>query len=206
MFELVSQALLCPCSPAPPSWGNTSSRRKIIHIAHITTDPSYSNRAQTLTNTPPKPGDPKSDLLIASPNATFALPEASRGLYAAAGGLSRLVRLIGVPLASEVALAGRRLTAADALRLNLVNAISATPESVVEEAVAMASRIGELSPDAVVVSRHGLRMAWEEGSVEAAARRTEEVYGRGLREGENLRVGLRAFREKKRPEWVASKL
>lgn len=146
------------------------------------------------------------DLVVASPSATFGLPEASRGLYAAAGGLARLVRNVGLPLATEIAMAGRVLSAQEAKALGLVNRISKSDDSVVAEAVEMAARVANLSPDAVLVTRAGLRMAWEEASVERAAQKTEELYGRGLKEGENIKIGLEAFARKKKPEWVASKL
>jgi enoyl-CoA hydratase/carnithine racemase len=145
-------------------------------------------------------------MIVASPRASFGLPEALRGLYAGAGGLSRLVRLAGLTLASEVALTGRRLSAQEALQHGVVNRISRTHGSVVEEAVAMAASIGELSPDAVIVTRHGLRVALETGSVERASQLTAERYGRALFEGENIRIGLTAFAQKKKPEWVPSKL
>ena len=146
------------------------------------------------------------DLVVASPEATFALPEASRGLYAGAGGLSRLVRIVGLPVATEVAIAGRVLSAKEALELNVINKVSSSHETVVQEAIDMAGRIAQLSPDAVIVSRHGLHLAIEEGSVEKAAQRVEEDYGDKLRRGENIRIGLRAFAEKKKPQWIGSKL
>src|SRR4051812_31187986 len=119
-------------------------------------------------------------MIVASPRAQFGLPEALRGLYAGAGGLSRLVRLAGLTLASEVALTGRRLSAQEALQHGIANKISATHDSVVAEAVDMARSIGELSPDAVIVTRHGLRIALETGSVERASQLTAERYGRAL--------------------------
>lgn len=146
------------------------------------------------------------DMVVASPYASFALPEATRGLYAAAGGLSRLVRIVGVPVASEVALTGRVLSADEALRLNIVNRVAKSHESTVEEAVALAKKMEGLSPDAIIVSRHGLHMGIEEGSVERAAQRTDEEYGEKLRRGENIRIGLTAFAKKERPRWVDSKL
>jgi enoyl-CoA hydratase/carnithine racemase len=147
-----------------------------------------------------------SDMIVASPRAQFGLPEALRGLYAGAGGLSRLVRLVGLTLASEVALTGRRLTAEDALRHGVANKISKTHESVVEEAIEMAKSIGELSPDAVIVTRHGLRQALETGSVERASQLTADRYGKELMSGENLKIGLMAFAGKTKPQWVPSKL
>lgn len=152
--------------------------------------------------------DPRrSDLIVAAPRASFALPEAQRGLYAAAGGLSRLVRTVGVPLASEIAVAGRVLSASEAHALKLVNKVSETNESVVDEAVELASSIAEgASPDAVVVTRAGIWAGVEEGGVEVATQKTEGRFGRALREGENIRRGLEAFAGKRRPVWVASRL
>jgi enoyl-CoA hydratase/carnithine racemase len=49
-------------------------------------------------------------MVVASPMASFGLPEATVGLYAAAGGLPRIVRNCGLQIASEVAMTGRRLT------------------------------------------------------------------------------------------------
>lgn len=146
------------------------------------------------------------DMIVASPNATFGLPEAMRGLYAGAGGLSRLVRLAGITIASEVAMAGRFLSAEEAAKYLIANKVSKTHESVVGEAVELASKVANLSPDSIVVTRHGLRQAWEQASVERASQETEQRYGAGLRDGENLGIGLRAFADKKQPQWVPSKL
>ncbi|KAF2208912.1 hypothetical protein CERZMDRAFT_48268 [Cercospora zeae-maydis SCOH1-5] len=146
------------------------------------------------------------DMIVASPKALFGLPEASRGLYAAAGGLSRLVRLVGMTIASEVAMAGRMLSGHEAAQYGIANKVSQTHESLVDEALELASKIAGLSPDAIIVTRHGLRESWEEASVERASQNTEQRYGAGLRDGENLAIGLKAFAEKKQPKWVASKL
>lgn len=145
-------------------------------------------------------------MTIASPTATFSLPEASRGIYAAAGGLPRLVHTVGLPLATEIALTGRILTAPEALEYKLINRISKTPESLIEEAIEFAKMIEEISPDAVIVSRAGLRQAYKTADVEAATREIEEVYNEKLQAGENRVEGLMAFKEKRKPVWVPSKL
>ena len=88
----------------------------------------------------------------------------------------------------------------------LANRVSKTHESVVDEAVEIASKIASLSPDAIIITRHGLRQSWEQGSVERASQETELRYGHALRSSENLGIGLRAFAEKKQPKWVPSKL
>jgi len=89
-------------------------------------------------------------MVIASPRAVFGLPEASRGLYAAAGGLARIVRICGLQVGSEIAMAGRKLSAEEALRFNVINKVSRTHQSVVEETVEMAKAISSLSPDAII--------------------------------------------------------
>ena len=146
------------------------------------------------------------DMIVASPNATFGLPEAMRGLYAGAGGLSRLVRLAGITIASEVAMAGRFLSAEEAARYQIANKVTKSHESLIPEAVELASRVANLSPDSIIVTRAGLREALEQASVERASQETEQRYGHALRDGDNLAIGLRAFADKKQPKWVPSKL
>jgi len=133
-------------------------------------------------------------MVVASPTAQFGLPEAGVGIYAAAGGLPRVVRNCGLQIGSEIALTGRRLTAQEALGFHLINKVSKTPESVLEETVELASKIASLSPDSVIVTRHGLREAWETGSVERATQRTSERYDRLLFEGDNAKIGIQVRR------------
>lgn len=145
-------------------------------------------------------------MVVAAPHATFGFPEALRGIFAAAGGPSRLVRNVGMPVASEMALTGKPITAQRAKELNLVNRISPSAETVVEEAVKLAKEIAALSPDAAIVTRAALRDSWEHGSVERATQLTSERYSEALQAGENALEGLRAFAEKRQPKWKPSKL
>ena len=145
-------------------------------------------------------------MVVASSNATFGLPEALRGIYAGAGGLPRLVRNVGIPLASEISMTGRTLTAAEALKYNLINSISKSQASVVDEAVALATKVANISPDAIIVTRAGLREAWETASVERGYELVDSRFREGLMTGENTREGLAAFREKRKPVWKPSKL
>jgi enoyl-CoA hydratase/carnithine racemase len=145
-------------------------------------------------------------MTVASPTATFGLPESLRGIYAGAGGLPRLVRNVGLPLASEIAMTGRTLSAAEALRFNLINHVSASPATLLDEAVKLAQKVADISPDAIIVTRAAIRETWENGSVERGYQLVDERLKRGLMEGENSREGLAAFREKRKPVWKASKL
>jgi enoyl-CoA hydratase/carnithine racemase len=144
--------------------------------------------------------------VVASPKASFGLPEVNVGLYAGAGGLARIVRNCGLQVASEIALTAKRLSAEEAKNFNLVNKISKTPESLLDEALLLAKHIASLSPDAVFVTRQGLREAWETGSVERATQITADRWVDKLMNSENTKIGLAAFSAKKKPVWGPSKL
>ncbi|KAL1304316.1 hypothetical protein AAFC00_000719 [Neodothiora populina] len=146
------------------------------------------------------------DLTIAAPGASFGLPEVLRGLYAGAGGIPRLVRNLGLPLAGEIAMTGRRLSATEAKDLRLINRIACSQEMVVDEAVQLAAQIAAISPDSIIVTRAALREVWESASVERAYQNVDDRFSRKLFEGENVREGLEAFAEKRSPVWKPSKL
>jgi enoyl-CoA hydratase/carnithine racemase len=145
-------------------------------------------------------------MVVASPDAQFGLPEVAVGLYAAAGGLPRVIRIVGLQLASELAMTGRRLSAQEAFEWRLINRVAKTPGSVVQECLDLAGRITSFSPDGIIVSRQGLREGWENSSVEQAASRTRQEYGSKLVAGENFKIGVEAFARKTRPKWVPSRL
>lgn len=107
--------------------------------------------------------------------------------------------------ASEIVLAGLVLSAKEAQDLGF-GKVAASLDSLLDEALALAKDVADMSPDAVIVSRASLREAWETASVERAAQITHDRYARALLEGENLRNGLIAFVTKTKPEWVPSKL
>lgn len=145
-------------------------------------------------------------MVVASPTATFGLPEALRGIYAAAGGPARLVRNVGLPIASEIALTGRQLTAQEARDLHLVNKISPSPDTVIDEAIKLANGIANISPDSAIVTRASLREAWETSSVERATELVYQRFNEALLQSENSKEGLAAFAQKRKPQWKPSKL
>ncbi|KAJ5135351.1 uncharacterized protein N7515_004629 [Penicillium bovifimosum] len=146
------------------------------------------------------------DIVVASPKAVFGLPEVAVGLYAAAGGLPRLMRIVGLQLASEIAMTGRKLTAQEALDYRLINRISQSPQSVVDECLVLASQITSFSPDGIIVTRQGLREAWDNPSVEHATARIRHEYVNRLVAGENFKIGVEAFANKTKPKWGPSRL
>jgi enoyl-CoA hydratase/carnithine racemase len=87
------------------------------------------------------------DLRICTERSSFALPEVTLGVIPGAGGTQRLPRLIGAGPALDLILTGRRIDAAEALALGLVNRVVA-PEAlddVVEELLAKLVANGALA-------------------------------------------------------------
>ncbi|KAK7752018.1 hypothetical protein SLS62_005980 [Diatrype stigma] len=162
------------------------------------------------------------DLVVASARAArFALPEVAVGVVALAGALPRLARSVGRQRAMEMALSARRYGAREMREWGVVNeVVEDEGESedggkdgsgkgygaVVEAALAWADRIAANSPDAVIVSREGVKMGWEGVNAEVA---TDLIikgwYGR-IEKGENMVEGVRSFVEKRKPVWKDSKL
>ena len=147
------------------------------------------------------------DLVIAAQKATFALPEVKRGVVAMAGALPRIVRTIGRQRAMEMALTGRVVPAQEAKEWGLVNKVVGDGEGeVVDAAVEYAKMIAENSPDAVIVSREGIKMGWEGVGSEDATRIANDSWYPRLLAGENIKEGVKAFVEKRKPQWKAAKL
>jgi enoyl-CoA hydratase len=141
------------------------------------------------------------DLVVAADTARFGIPEVQRGLMAAAGALIRLPKRVPLAIALELTMTGDPITALRALDLGLVNRV-VPAEQVLDEAVALAERIGENSPVAVRVSRQLVREALDLTEAEAWKRNNElslEVFSGG-----DAIEGATAFAEKRKPVWRSS--
>ncbi|ERS97463.1 hypothetical protein HMPREF1624_05630 [Sporothrix schenckii ATCC 58251] len=145
------------------------------------------------------------DMVVAAQSAQFGLPEVRRGVVAIAGALPRIVRTLGRQRSAEMALTGRHYSAQDMARWGIVNTVVAD-DRVVAEAVAMASLVAANSPDAVVVSREGMRLGWEGIAPELATDLLERgMYG--IMDGaDNMKEGVLSFVEKRPAVWKGSKL
>jgi enoyl-CoA hydratase/carnithine racemase len=147
------------------------------------------------------------DIVLASKSASFCLPEVKRGLVAVAGAPPRLIRTVGKQRAMEMALTGRPISAVEAEKWGLVNhVIEGGNEDVVKAAVEMAKTIAENSPDAVIVSRQGVAIGWEGVGAEEGTRLWQENWYGRLLKGDNMKEGVQAFVEKRKPVWKPSKL
>jgi crotonobetainyl-CoA hydratase len=138
------------------------------------------------------------DLIIASEDATFALPEPRVGLAALAGGVHRLPRQIGVKNAMGMLLTGRRVSAEEGQRLGFVNEV--VPKG---EALAGAKRwtaqILECAPLSVRASKQAASQGLEFGLREAMAGSYDEL--RRMLKSEDFVEGPKAFAEKRPPRW-----
>lgn len=147
------------------------------------------------------------DMVIAAKEAVFGLPEVTIGVVALAGALTRLVRTVGKQRAIELALTGRRLSAEEAREWGLVNkVVEGGADSVLKEALKMAAAIAGNSPDAVIVSREGIKLGWEGVGAEDGTVKLLQEWWTRIEGGENMREGVKSFVEKRKPKWVDSKL
>jgi enoyl-CoA hydratase len=138
------------------------------------------------------------DLIVAAEDASFGLPEVSRGLMAGGGGLLRLPRRVPLGTAAEWALTGDRVGAAQAHTAGLVNRL-APPGGALDGALALAGRIAENGPLAVRATKRVLGESGQWPAEEAFARQNA-VY-EPVRSSEDAREGASAFTEKRRPVW-----
>ncbi|KAI0888746.1 enoyl-CoA hydratase/carnithine racemase [Annulohypoxylon maeteangense] len=146
------------------------------------------------------------DLVIAAAGAKFALPEVAIGVIAVAGALPRLVRSVGRQRAAEMALSGKRYDARQMLDWGLVNEVVEDGGKVLEKAVEWAERIAGNSPDAVVVTREGLKLGWEGVGPEQGTEILRTGWYQRLKAGENMAEGVKSFVERRKPVWKDSKL
>jgi enoyl-CoA hydratase len=137
------------------------------------------------------------DFRIASSTAKFGQPEVSLGLIPGYAGTQRLPRLIGMGDALFMLTTGEMLTATDALRIGLVQKVT-EPEMLMEEVFRIAGVIAAKGPDAVkmvkFVTRQGYQVSLAQGS-QLEAQSFGQLFGKQGTEG------MKAFLEKRKPQW-----
>ena len=141
------------------------------------------------------------DLVVAADNATFGIPEVSRGLVAGSGGLIRLPQRIPRQIALEYALTGARLSAVDAARWGLVNRLT-PPGGALSGARELAAAITVNGPLGVQMTKRIV--------TESAAWSADEVWDRqrslveSVLDTNDAREGAAAFAEKRPPKWTGT--
>jgi enoyl-CoA hydratase len=138
------------------------------------------------------------DMIVASETATFGQPEINVGIMPGAGGTQRLTRAVGKAIAMEMVLNARFLKADEAYQFGLVNRVLAA-DSYLDEALELAGQIAERPPVSVRLAKEAVNAAFETTLAEGMAfeRRNLTV----LFSTEDQREGMRAFIEKRDPNW-----
>jgi len=138
------------------------------------------------------------DMIIASESATFGQPEINIGVIPGAGGTQRLARAVGKVLAMEMILNDRRLSAQEAYQFGMLNRVVPV-EGYLEEAFKLAEEIASRAPVAVRAAKKMINQAFERSLSEGLATEKQEFYN--LFATEDQKEGMRAFVEKRKPEW-----
>jgi enoyl-CoA hydratase/carnithine racemase len=138
------------------------------------------------------------DIVIASPAARFGQPEIKLGVFPPVAAIL-LPRVIGERRARELILTGEIFDAQEARRLGLVSHLveSAQLEAKLQEILA---KLRELSAPALEMTRRALDEARGRPFNEAL-QRVEDIYLNDLMRTEDAQEGIRAFMEKRKPDW-----
>lgn len=138
------------------------------------------------------------DLVVASSAARFGLPEVGIGLFAASGGAVRLGLRVPRALALEYLLVGEPIPVERAQALGLVNRV-VDPAAVLDEAVALADRVGQNAPLAVQAAKRVAHVAATDG--EPGAWTVNDELAVAVGGSADAREGGLAKAEKRAPQW-----
>jgi crotonobetainyl-CoA hydratase/dehydration protein DpgD len=139
------------------------------------------------------------DIIVASEDAVFALPEARLGLVPGAGGAFRLARQLPVRIAMGYLLTGRRMSAATALHYGLVNEVA--PAGTLDERVqAWTDELLRSAPLSMRVIKEAVLLSLDLSLPDAFAADYPSEDRR--RRSQDAIEGPRAFAQKRQPVWT----
>lgn len=138
------------------------------------------------------------DMIIASDTARFGQPEVNLAIIPGAGGTQRLTRAVGKAVTMEMVLAGRTLTAHEALSLGLVNQV-VPPELCLEKALELARVVASKAPIAVKQARDSVNRSFELALEDGLALERKNYLL--AFSSEDKEEGISAFLEKRSAVW-----
>jgi enoyl-CoA hydratase len=139
------------------------------------------------------------DFIYATQTASFGQPEVALGLIPGFGGCVRLVRSLGWAKAKELLFTGRRISAAMAKELHLVNEVYENPDEMRRAALQTLAEIKEKSPHGVFLCKQVLQASFA-ASAETAFRFENEAYRKSFAHADS-QIGMTAFLAKEKPVW-----
>jgi enoyl-CoA hydratase len=134
------------------------------------------------------------DFALAASTAKLGFPEVGLGVIPGLGGTQRLARRVGVGKARELVYTGNVITAAEALRIGLVNGV-AEPDALAAAVTLVAEKIASRAPLAVAEAKRVLREGADLPLAQALALEAE-AFGRLFGTGDQ-KEGMHAFLEKR---------
>lgn len=138
------------------------------------------------------------DLIVADESAVLGLPEVTVGLVPGGGGTQLLARRVGESRAADLIFTGRKVSAAEASGLGLVDRL--VPAGAAREsALELAATIAANSPVGVRAAKRALRLGAD--SDLAAGLEIEDAAWRTVALSGDRREGIAAFNEKRAPNW-----
>ena len=139
------------------------------------------------------------DFALASEDSSFATPEIHVGCYPPVA-LARFSSLIGYHRAAEMILTGRTFAAQEALAIGLINRV--LPGDQLEGGLeSLLRELLDKSGAVLRISVKGLRELSFKGFTDAL-KRSEELYCNELLNTNDVEEGIRAFLEKRKPQWL----
>jgi enoyl-CoA hydratase/carnithine racemase len=141
------------------------------------------------------------DLRVAATGIKLGMPPAKLGLVYSHTGIRKFIDAIGAPRTRELFLVGGRIDAATAHRWGLVNDV-VEPDLIAERALALAQEIAANAPLAQTGNKRVIRAVLDGQAALAPAVERELIELRqACFSSEDFREGVRAFAEKRTPEW-----
>ncbi|HEX9839621.1 MAG TPA: enoyl-CoA hydratase-related protein [Anaerolineales bacterium] len=138
------------------------------------------------------------DMIVASETARFGQPEITIGVIPGAGGTQRLTHAVGKALAMEMILNNRIFSAEEALQYGLANRVVPI-DAYLDEALTLAEEIASRAPLAVRAAKKMINQTYERTLAEGLSVEKQEFYN--LFASEDQKEGMKAFAEKRKPEW-----
>jgi enoyl-CoA hydratase/carnithine racemase len=138
------------------------------------------------------------DIRIATPRSEFAFPEIRLGMVPASGGITRIVKMLGVSRATYMLMLGKRLDVQTALQWGIVHEI-VEPEKLDEKTMEIAKDLASLSPLALKALKKVIREI-ADSPFYAGFDIERKTFGL-LRYSEDFKEGVESFLNKKKPKF-----